>query len=85
MAAKIDALASQINPHFLFNTLTSISSLIRTQPETARTVVSPPLGAAPPAPERSTEPLRDASARSSNRVNESLRHRVIRFGPQAAT
>jgi two-component system LytT family sensor kinase len=33
------ALASQINPHFLFNTLTSISSLIRSNPETARTVI----------------------------------------------
>ena len=39
LAAKISALASQINPHFLFNTLTSISSLIRSQPETARMVV----------------------------------------------
>jgi len=35
MTAQMEALASQINPHFLFNTLTSISSLIRTQPETA--------------------------------------------------
>jgi two-component system LytT family sensor kinase len=39
MAAKIEALASQINPHFLFNTLASISSLIRSQPETARTLI----------------------------------------------
>jgi two-component system LytT family sensor kinase len=39
LAAKISALASQINPHFLFNTLTSIASLIRSQPETARMVV----------------------------------------------
>jgi two-component system LytT family sensor kinase len=39
MAAKIEALAGQINPHFLFNTLASISSLVRTQPETARTVI----------------------------------------------
>jgi len=39
LAAKIEALKSQINPHFLFNTLTSISSLIRSQPETARTVI----------------------------------------------
>ncbi len=39
MTAKIEALASQINPHFLFNTLASISSLVRTQPETARTVI----------------------------------------------
>ena len=34
--AKIEALASQINPHFLFNTLASIGTLIRTNPETAR-------------------------------------------------
>jgi two-component system LytT family sensor kinase len=39
MASRLDALASQINPHFLFNTLTSISSLIRSQPETARTLI----------------------------------------------
>ena len=39
LAAKIDALKSQINPHFLFNTLTSISSLIRSQPDTARTLI----------------------------------------------
>jgi len=39
LAAKVEALASQIHPHFLFNTLASISSLIRSQPETARTLI----------------------------------------------
>jgi two-component system, LytTR family, sensor kinase len=39
MAARVDALANQINPHFLFNTLTSISSLIRSEPETARLLI----------------------------------------------
>jgi two-component system, LytTR family, sensor kinase len=39
LAAKIEALKSQINPHFLFNTLTSVQSLIRSEPETARTVI----------------------------------------------
>ena len=39
LSTRLEALASQINPHFLFNTLTSISSLIRSQPETARTLV----------------------------------------------
>ena len=39
MAARVEALANQINPHFLFNTLTSISSLIRSQPETARILI----------------------------------------------
>jgi two-component system LytT family sensor kinase len=40
LAAQIEALANQINPHFLFNTLTSISSLIRTKPETARMLIT---------------------------------------------
>ncbi|MFM8532763.1 MAG: histidine kinase [Acidimicrobiia bacterium] len=39
LAAKVEALKSQINPHFLFNTLTSVSSLIRSQPETARATI----------------------------------------------
>jgi two-component system LytT family sensor kinase len=39
MTARLEALASQINPHFLFNTLTSISSLIRSRPETARMLI----------------------------------------------
>ena len=39
MEARVAALANQINPHFLFNTLTSISSLIRSQPETARVLI----------------------------------------------
>lgn len=39
MTARVEALASQINPHFLFNTLTSISSLIRSQPDTARMLI----------------------------------------------
>jgi two-component system LytT family sensor kinase len=39
MEARVAALANQINPHFLFNTLASISSLIRSQPETARVLI----------------------------------------------
>jgi two-component system LytT family sensor kinase len=39
LSARLEALTSQINPHFLFNTLASISSLIRTQPDTARALV----------------------------------------------
>ena len=39
MKARLDALSSQINPHFLFNTLNSIASLIRTRPENARNMV----------------------------------------------
>ncbi|HEY3823727.1 MAG TPA: histidine kinase [Bryobacteraceae bacterium] len=37
--ARLEALASQINPHFLFNTLNSVSSLIRVNPEQARVMV----------------------------------------------
>jgi two-component system LytT family sensor kinase len=39
MQARLAALSSQINPHFLFNTLNSVSSLIRTNPGQAREVV----------------------------------------------
>src|SRR5579862_1283744 len=37
--ARLAALTSQINPHFLFNTLNSVSSLIRTDPTQARLMV----------------------------------------------
>jgi len=37
--ARLAALAGQINPHFLFNTLNSVSSLIRTNPNQARVMV----------------------------------------------
>ncbi len=37
--ARLAALTSQINPHFLFNTLNSVSSLIRTNPSQARVMV----------------------------------------------
>jgi len=37
--ARLAALTSQINPHFLFNTLNTVSSLIRTSPEEARRIV----------------------------------------------
>jgi two-component system LytT family sensor kinase len=36
LEARLDALQRQINPHFLFNTLNSIASLVRVQPEMAR-------------------------------------------------
>jgi two-component system LytT family sensor kinase len=37
--ARLQALSSQINPHFLFNTLNSITSAIRTDPEVARRLI----------------------------------------------
>ncbi|MGA2434792.1 MAG: histidine kinase [Bryobacteraceae bacterium] len=39
LEARMDALSRQINPHFLFNTLNSVSALIRTNPQQARAVV----------------------------------------------
>ena len=38
--ARLRALTYQINPHFLFNTLNSVSALIRSNPAEARQVVS---------------------------------------------
>jgi two-component system LytT family sensor kinase len=37
--ARMEALQNQINPHFLFNTLNSISSLVRFDPDMARDVI----------------------------------------------
>ena len=39
LRARMDALSSQINPHFLFNTLNTVSALIRIDPDSARGVV----------------------------------------------
>ena len=39
LEARLDALQRQINPHFLFNTLNSITSLIRSEPDTAREMI----------------------------------------------
>jgi two-component system, LytTR family, sensor kinase len=39
LRARMDALTSQINPHFLFNTLNTVTALIRVAPDTARGVV----------------------------------------------
>src|ERR1700687_2209932 len=39
LKARMDALSSQINPHFLFNTLNTVASLIRYDPDQARGVV----------------------------------------------
>src|SRR5579864_4393148 len=37
--ARMEALQNQINPHFLFNTLNSVSSLVRFDPDTARDLI----------------------------------------------
>jgi two-component system LytT family sensor kinase len=80
LAAKIEALAAQINPHFLFNTLASISSLIRTQPETARALVMRLSGLLRRLM-RSTDhfvTLRE----ELEAIDEYLAIEVVRFGPQ---
>jgi two-component system, LytTR family, sensor kinase len=80
LAAKIEALSNQINPHFLFNTLTSISSLVRTRPETARVLIGKLSG------------LLRRLLRSSDHfvtlreelesIDEYLDIEVVRFGPR---
>ena len=80
LAAKISALASQINPHFLFNTLTSISSLIRSQPEAARMVVHR-LSAL--LRRRLRDPNHFVALREEiEALQEYLDIEMIRFGPQ---
>ena len=37
--SRMEALQNQINPHFLFNTLNSVSSLVRFDPDTARELI----------------------------------------------
>jgi two-component system LytT family sensor kinase len=39
LRARMDALTSQINQHFLFNTLNTVSSLIRYDQDSARVIV----------------------------------------------
>ncbi len=39
MQSRVEALTSQMNPHFLFNTLNTISALTRTEPDRAREVL----------------------------------------------
>jgi len=80
LAAKIDALANQISPHFLFNTLTSISSLIRTQPETARTLIAKLSGLLRRLM-RSTHHFVTLREELES-VDEYLDIEVVRFGPQ---
>jgi len=80
LTARVEALASQINPHFLFNTLTSISSLIRTNPETARTVIVKLSGLL-----RRLLRSRDhfvTLREELESIDEYLDIEVIRFGPQ---
>lgn len=79
MAARVSALANQINPHFLFNTLTSISSLVRSQPETARMVISRLSGLLRRLMRSQDHFVRLSEELSS--IDEYLDIEVVRFGP----
>jgi len=82
LAAKIEALKSQINPHFLFNTLTSISSLIRSDPDTARMLIIK-LSALLRRLLRSHQHF--VSLREElESIDEYLAIEVVRFGPKLA-
>ena len=80
LKAKVEALKSQINPHFLFNTLTSVSSLIRSQPETARAVIHKLSGLLRKLMQSQEQfvSLREELAA----IDEYLDIEVIRFGPR---
>src|ERR1051326_7944738 len=80
LAAKIESLANQINPHFLFNTLASISSLIRTKPETARMLITKLSGLLRRLM-RSTDHFVTLREELES-VDEYLDIEVVRFGPQ---
>lgn len=78
--ARLDALTAQINPHFLFNTLNSIASLVRTDPETARQVIF-----------KLSSILRQLLKKSENFstlreemtfIEDYLSIEVVRFGPE---
>jgi two-component system, LytTR family, sensor kinase len=80
LAAKVEALKSQINPHFLFNTLASVASLIRSQPETARMVVQKLSGLLRKLMRQHEQfvTLRE----ELDAIDEYLAIEVVRFGPR---
>jgi two-component system LytT family sensor kinase len=80
LAARFEALSNQINPHFLFNTLASISSLIRTQPDTARMLITKLSGLLRRLM-RSTDHFVTLREELES-VDEYLAIEVVRFGPQ---
>jgi two-component system, LytTR family, sensor kinase len=80
LAAKIEALSNQINPHFLFNALASISSLIRTQPDTARMLIIKLSGLLRRLM-RSTDHFVTLREELES-IDEYLDIEVVRFGPQ---
>ena len=80
LAARVEALSNRINPHFLFNTLTSISSLIRTQPDTARILITKLSGLLRRLM-RSTDHFVTLREELES-IDQYLDIEVVRFGPQ---
>jgi two-component system LytT family sensor kinase len=80
LEARLDALQRQINPHFLFNTLNSIASLVRTRPELARqmTVKLANILRALLKEHDSYVPL----SQELNFTDDYLAIEVVRFGPE---
>jgi two-component system LytT family sensor kinase len=80
LQARMEALQNQINPHFLFNTLNSVSSLVRFDPDTARVLIVK-LARILRRLLRKTEafvPLRE----ELEFVDDFLAIEVVRFGPE---
>ena len=80
LQARMEALQNQINPHFLFNTLNSVSSLVRFDPDTARILIVK-LANILRRLLRKTEafvPLRE----EMEFVDDFLAIEVVRFGPE---
>ena len=80
LAAKVEALKSQINPHFLFNTLASVSSLVRSEPDTARMVIQKLSGLLRKLMKSDQQfvSLRE----ELDAIDEYLAIEVVRFGPR---
>jgi two-component system LytT family sensor kinase len=80
LEARLDALQRQINPHFLFNTLNSIASLVRMKPEMARvmTVKLANILRALLKDHDTYVPLRD----ELSFTDDYLDIEVVRFGPE---
>lgn len=80
LEARLDALQRQINPHFLFNTLNSIASLVRSKPELARemTVKLANIFRALLRDHTSYVPLRE----ELKFTDDYLDIEVVRFGPE---
>lgn len=80
MQARLDALASQINPHFLFNTLNSVASLVRFDPDTARLLIVKLSGILRRLLRRH-EPFAELQDELAF-VNDYLDIEIVRFGPE---